>query len=160
MKKLLKFLTDLEAHKIHYYLEHNRDDSIMVHIAIPGERWEVEFFIDNHVEIEIFKNSEGVYTDESLLSEIYTIHEGSEFEVKIQLQSTADSNKFIEDFVSEAIEANGLAVGGNPIGEGCFISMYDRGAVTEKLRNLVEAWISSHPDVLSYSVGELQNAKA
>ena len=26
----------------------------MVAIAVPGERWEVEFFADGHVEVEIF----------------------------------------------------------------------------------------------------------
>ena len=82
MEKLLKFLTKLEEHNIHYYLEHNRDDYIMAYVAIPGERWEIEFATDGSVEIEIFKNSEGVFTDESLLNEIFTIHEGAEFEGK------------------------------------------------------------------------------
>ena len=39
MNKLLTFLTDLEKRKIHYNLEHNRDDFIMVNVAVPGERW-------------------------------------------------------------------------------------------------------------------------
>jgi hypothetical protein len=57
MEKLLNFLVKLEAHKIHYGLEHNRGEAIMVLIAVPGERWEVEFFDDGHVEVEVFEST-------------------------------------------------------------------------------------------------------
>jgi len=70
MKKLLKFLTDLEKRKIHYQLEHNRDKFVMVYVAIPGERWEVEFSADGEVEIEIFTNSKGVFTEEKMLQKL------------------------------------------------------------------------------------------
>ena len=53
MTKLLTFLNQLEASDTWYRLEHVRD-SVMVHTAIPGERWEIEFFDDGHVEIERF----------------------------------------------------------------------------------------------------------
>jgi hypothetical protein len=56
MDKLLTFLGDLEAAKIRYTLEHNREDSIMVLLVVPGERWEVEFFADEHVEVEVFRS--------------------------------------------------------------------------------------------------------
>ncbi|MBA3321210.1 MAG: hypothetical protein H0T45_07140 [Pyrinomonadaceae bacterium] len=52
--KLLDFLIKLESHKIHYSLEHNRGEAVMVLIAVPGERWEAEFFGDSHVEVEVF----------------------------------------------------------------------------------------------------------
>jgi hypothetical protein len=51
--KLLAFLDRLEQVKIHYRLAHVRD-SIMVEIAVPGERWEVEFFDSGEIEIERF----------------------------------------------------------------------------------------------------------
>ncbi len=70
MNKLLTFLTNLEKRKIHYNLEHNRDDFIMVNVAVPGERWEVEFSSDGKIEIEIFKNSSGVLSDEKLLEKL------------------------------------------------------------------------------------------
>ncbi len=73
MRKLLQFLTDLENRKIHYRLEHNRDDFIMVLVAVPGERWEVEFGENGEVEIEVFKNSSGVFCDEGLLEELLTL---------------------------------------------------------------------------------------
>jgi len=71
MNKLLNFLQKLEQHKIHYTLEHNRDEFIMVLVTVPGERWEVEFDEDGNVEIEVFKNSTGVYTDENLLDRLF-----------------------------------------------------------------------------------------
>ena len=56
MIKLLDFLCRLEKCRIHYRIEHNRDDSIMVMPDVPGQRWEVEFFADGHVDIEVFKS--------------------------------------------------------------------------------------------------------
>ena len=60
LKKLVDFLEKLESLKIHYALEHNRSDSIMVLVAVPGERWEIEFFPDGHIEVEVFSRSKGV----------------------------------------------------------------------------------------------------
>ena len=71
MKKLLNFLQKLEQHKTHYTLEHNRDEFIMVLVTVPGERWEVEFDEKGSVEIEIFKNSTGVYMDVSILDALF-----------------------------------------------------------------------------------------
>lgn len=45
MRKLIDFLEKLEEKKIYYRLNIIRD-SIMVEIAVPGQRWEVEFFAD------------------------------------------------------------------------------------------------------------------
>lgn len=53
MKELILFLEKLEENKIYYHLNKVRE-SIMVEIAVPGERWEVEFFEDGNVEIEKF----------------------------------------------------------------------------------------------------------
>ena len=57
MNKLLKFLTDLESAHIRFTLEHNRTDTIMVLIVVPGERWEVEFYPDGEVEVEVFRSA-------------------------------------------------------------------------------------------------------
>jgi len=71
MQKLLLFLQKLELYKIHYTIEHNRDDYIMVLVSIPGERWEVEFDAEGNIEIEVFKNSTGVYSDERILDRLF-----------------------------------------------------------------------------------------
>jgi hypothetical protein len=39
----------------------------MVQIAVPGERWEVEFFEDGHVEVEVFgRTRDGLEGEEAL----------------------------------------------------------------------------------------------
>lgn len=53
MEKLLNFLQRLEEAKIYYQLNKYRE-AVMVEISVPGEKWEVEFFEDGHLEIEKF----------------------------------------------------------------------------------------------------------
>jgi hypothetical protein len=70
---LLSFLNDVREAKIAYRLSHQRDDAIMVEIAVPGERWEVEFLEDGTVEVEVFR-SDGAVRDESALAELLEKH--------------------------------------------------------------------------------------
>jgi hypothetical protein len=44
----------------------------MVEIAVPGERWEVEFMEEGHIEIEKFISDKGYY-DESELEVLFKI---------------------------------------------------------------------------------------
>jgi len=39
----IAFLEELERHKIFYRLSKTRKDTVMVEVAVPGERWEIEF---------------------------------------------------------------------------------------------------------------------
>lgn len=64
--KLHEFLLLLEEKDRWYQLDHIREDAIMVTTAVPGERWEIEFFEDGHVEVEVFK-SDGHMFDEEFL---------------------------------------------------------------------------------------------
>ena len=66
LQQVLDFLERLEEHNIFYRLSCARSDALMVELAIPGERWEVEFFPDGHVEVEIFSNRQGIYGEEVL----------------------------------------------------------------------------------------------
>ena len=66
MSHLLAFLARVEEARIAYRLEHNRDEAIMVILAIPGERWEVEFFENGTVEIEIFVSDGAIRPIETL----------------------------------------------------------------------------------------------
>ena len=43
MEQLLRFLNMLEEKSIYYRLNKVREEAVMVEIAVPGERWEVEF---------------------------------------------------------------------------------------------------------------------
>ena len=72
--KLLRFLDQLELAKLAYRLEHVRD-SIMVVVAVPGERWEVEFFDDGQVEVERFSSS-GKIESEDVLDRLVAEHGG------------------------------------------------------------------------------------
>ncbi len=60
--KLLDFIDELKALKLWYRLDKVRD-AIMIQVAVPGERWEIEFFEDGHVELERF-HSDGEIDDE------------------------------------------------------------------------------------------------
>lgn len=53
MDSLISFLDKLEERKIYYRLNKIRE-SILVEIAVPGQRWEVEFFADGDVQVEKF----------------------------------------------------------------------------------------------------------
>ncbi len=66
--KALDLLDQLEKLKIWYRLEKVRD-ALMVIITIPGERWEIEFFDDGHIEIERFISS-GQISDETILEKL------------------------------------------------------------------------------------------
>ena len=70
MQKLLDFLNQLDAVKMSYRLSHFREDTVAVELAIPGERWEVEFYADGTVEVERFRSTGGVSADESLLTQL------------------------------------------------------------------------------------------
>ena len=68
--KLTLFLQNLEQQEISYTLAHHRDEAIMVTVAVPRERWEVEFLLDGSVEIEKFI-SNGEIAGEEALSEFF-----------------------------------------------------------------------------------------
>ena len=69
MNRLLDFLSKLEDNHIYYRLNKVRD-AILVEIAVPGARWEVEFLRDGEVEVEKFI-SNGELCDESALDTLF-----------------------------------------------------------------------------------------
>jgi hypothetical protein len=71
--RLLSFLNELRKGKIHYRLDQFRDDAIMVEVAVPGERWEVEFLDDGTVEAEVFR-SDGTIHDGTSLDDLIRKH--------------------------------------------------------------------------------------
>jgi hypothetical protein len=75
--KLTTFLDQLETAKIGYTIAHHRSETIMVLVALPGERWEIEFFSSGSVEIERFI-SNGAISDASLFSELFAAYASDE----------------------------------------------------------------------------------
>ena len=71
-QKLLDFLNRLDEAKLTYRLSHFREETVAVELAVPGERWEVEFFANGTVEVERFRSDGRVSADESLLSDLFT----------------------------------------------------------------------------------------
>ena len=66
MEQFLRFLNMLEEKSIYYRLNKVRPMGVMVEIAIPGERWEVEFEDDGSIEIEKFKGDGEIFTCKDL----------------------------------------------------------------------------------------------
>jgi hypothetical protein len=66
MSILLNFLTFLRNHRISFELSQERDTCVMVTIALPCIRIEVEIFED-HIEYSYFTGNEDVYSDEAEL---------------------------------------------------------------------------------------------
>ncbi|NLD46083.1 MAG: hypothetical protein GX660_02635, partial [Clostridiaceae bacterium] len=54
IKDLNSFLNKLDECKIYYKINKIRNESIMVEVTVPGQRWEVEFMDDGTIEIEKF----------------------------------------------------------------------------------------------------------
>jgi hypothetical protein len=71
--KLTTFLKHLERAHLYYTLASHREDTIMVLVTVPGERWEIEFFGDGSVEVERF-HSNGEVGGEETLHELLTTY--------------------------------------------------------------------------------------
>lgn len=68
--KVVEFGVRLDSANIAYDLAMARADTIMFSIAVPGERWEVEFCRDGSVEVEVFR-SDGHILGESSLAGLF-----------------------------------------------------------------------------------------
>ncbi|GAB1261253.1 hypothetical protein [Aurantivibrio plasticivorans] len=58
MQTLLDFLNRLEEAELPYTLEHNSESTILVLVAIEGERWEIEFSAEGEMQVEVFYSGE------------------------------------------------------------------------------------------------------
>jgi hypothetical protein len=67
------FLRRLEEGRIHFTLTSVREGAVMVQVAVPGERWEIEFFPDHTPEVEVFRSKGGV-GDANLLDRLFEEH--------------------------------------------------------------------------------------
>lgn len=60
IKSFVEFLEMLDNRNIYYKLNKVRD-SIMVEVAVPGQRWEIEFMSNGSIEIEKFLSDGEIY---------------------------------------------------------------------------------------------------
>jgi hypothetical protein len=66
---LFETVKALERAHVHFFLERTRPDTIRVSAAFVGERWEIDVFEDNHVEISRFCGNEEMEGGMELLLE-------------------------------------------------------------------------------------------
>lgn len=66
LKDINKFLNTLEESQIFYRLNKIRPESILVEVAVPGQRLEIEFLDDGTIMIEKFINDGVVYDEKEL----------------------------------------------------------------------------------------------
>ena len=77
LHELIDLLEKLEEKKIYYKLNKTRGDTIMVEVAVPGQRWEIEYNTygkssEHNCKIEIEKFvSNGTLYDESELGTLF-----------------------------------------------------------------------------------------
>ena len=78
------------------------------------------------------------------------------FKVSITLKPNLgidDLDRFLDEFISDAIERNELAFGGGT--DFGFITTWKRGSASEAHRTVVENWLSQRQEVVSVSLGPL-----
>ena len=81
------------------------------------------------------------------------------FEISIDLKpdlASDELDRFLDQFILDAIEKNGLAYGGGT--SGGFITMWKRGSVSEAHRAVVEDWLRRRHEVVAVTVGRLVDA--
>ena len=69
--KLLDLLNKLDDAHISFDVKHVRAETVMVLVHLPAEYWEVEFFENGQVEIEIYTSLNGVVGGEELLGWLF-----------------------------------------------------------------------------------------
>ena len=74
--------------------------------------------------------------------------------------SAYDCDKLLEAFIEQAIEANGLACGGGGFVRMEFFvtRMKRRRSATDADRRIVQNWLESRADVVSFNIGGLRDA--
>ena len=71
---LLGLLNRLSAAHIPYTLRHSRADAVMIEVAVPGERWEIDFLEDGEVEVEVFRSGGDVAADAGQIDQLIATH--------------------------------------------------------------------------------------
>jgi hypothetical protein len=69
--RLLDLILRLQDAKIRFTIASVRSDAVMLQVAVPGERWEIELMQSGTVEIEKFKSDGAIYDDEAALTDLF-----------------------------------------------------------------------------------------
>ena len=69
LQRMLDFLNFLKEKKIHYFIEHDAPEWLLVTVTLVGVRIEVMFSVDDTT-FSVFKGREDVIMDEKVLYDI------------------------------------------------------------------------------------------
>lgn len=64
--KLFSIAAALRDAKISHSLALTRDDAITIVAAVPGQRWEIDVFVNGEIEFEVFRSGGTILTDKEL----------------------------------------------------------------------------------------------
>ena len=69
LAKMLAILNAFDEHDIPFYLEHHSEEALLATVSIDNERWEIEFYTDGEVQVEVFYSDPdtGIEGEEALL---------------------------------------------------------------------------------------------
>ena len=68
-QSFLDLCAELDRRQVRYDIGSVRDRALMVRVAVPGERWELEVFDNGTIELERFV-SQGVESDQDATSKL------------------------------------------------------------------------------------------
>ena len=85
------------------------------------------------------------------------------FEASFDIQkglSVSEQNAIVEDFITQAIEANGLQFGGggDTHWQGFIVLNKSRGSVSGHHCKTVQRWLEKSPQISNIRIGELRDA--
>ncbi|HYX47905.1 MAG TPA: hypothetical protein VE820_13935 [Sphingomicrobium sp.] len=63
---LHEFLRELTETRTYFRLTSVREGAVMVEVALPDERWEIEFFEDRQPVIEVYRSDGTIFGEEKL----------------------------------------------------------------------------------------------
>jgi len=84
------------------------------------------------------------------------------FRILIQFdRENSKSKTLVQDFLNFTIDQNNLSCGGCT-GDNqleLFITSITRASANEKHRHLIDQWIKKRPEITSFNIGPLENAR-
>jgi len=60
------FLRELDESRTYYRLTSVREGAVIVEVALPDERWEIEFFDNRDPEIEVYRSDGTIFGPDKL----------------------------------------------------------------------------------------------
>ena len=81
-------------------------------------------------------------------------------EIKIELDPATDFNEFLDDYIYNVIEKNGMRFGG-----GCTVEDFDgyvelgKRDIYQENINVLEQWLANHPSVIKWVLSLPEDAR-